>query len=76
MLSNRNHTSYLFLQSQGYTFSSIICFLLKANNTNQYKIAKKLSVSREYINQVITGKRPGLKVKKAISKVLGFNPWE
>lgn len=76
MVSNKNYSTYCFLFSQGYNLLNIFSFLLRANQSSQSKIAKQLKVERSYINQVITGKRPGLKVKQAISKALGFNPWE
>ena len=75
MESNKNHITFAFLQAQGYEFFDNICFLLKANKASQTQIAKSVHVERPFVSQVLKGERDSKKVKRAISKSLGFDPW-
>jgi len=50
--------------------------ILRLHRKPLNEIATKAGVSRQMVHSVITGKRNSKKVKQAISKALGFNPWE
>ena len=74
--SNKNERIFTVLNSEGYPFIEIVGFLLRANGASQGRIATELGVARSFVHQVLGGKRDSLKVKRAISDVLGFDVWE
>jgi len=53
-----------------------VTILLKLRSIKIGNIAKHAGVSRQMLHAVLSGKRESKKVKQAISKALGFNPWE
>ena len=74
MLSKRNHKVYRFLRAHGYSRGAVVAFLLGESGSCS-RIARELNVSRSFVSQVIAGKRDSKRVKDAISRALGFDPW-
>lgn len=67
--------AYAYLTDNGYEKFPVICFLLQTKKQTLAEIARKASVSRQFVSQVVQGRSDSPKVKDAIAAVLGFNPW-
>ena len=63
------------LDSPSLPLLDTIKYLLSLKGYSISDIAKKASVSRQAIYDVINDQYDSKKVKQAITKALGFNPW-
>jgi len=73
--SQQNLEAYKALKKLGYDERLILNFLLSASGFSQSYIAQTCRLSHQFVSQVIAGKKESKKVKEAIFKALGFNPW-
>jgi len=60
----------------GYAFNNVVAFFMRDAGTTMADIGRSVRVDRAMVTMVISGKRESKPVKQAVSKALGFDPWD
>lgn len=74
MTSKKQDFKYLI--KGGYPFGPVVAFFMHTSKTSLADVARSVDVDRSMVAKVITGQRKSKPVKQAVSKALGFDPWD
>lgn len=74
-LTTKKIYTYQRLIQSGFDRVKVLTFFLDTVDTSKSDVARECKVTPAFVTMVLSGKRDSLSVKNAISKAIGFNPW-